>query len=74
MLLYRDDESFISEVTVPSASLNTPNGTQINPTGACNTYLRAYVACRARGSSAEEAAIFVNAFSGVVCENENLHP
>ena len=66
--------SFIDEVTVPSATLNTSDGTPINPTGAGNAYSGAYVACRASGSSAEEAAIFANAVGGIVCEYEHLPP
>ena len=66
--------SFVGELTIPSATLNTPDGTPINPTGAGNAYSGAYVACRASGSSVEEAVILANAVGGIVCEYENLPP
>mmetsp|Transcript_5125 Transcript_5125/g.11146 ORF Transcript_5125/g.11146 Transcript_5125/m.11146 type:complete len:433 (-) Transcript_5125:99-1397(-) len=66
--------SFVNESIIPPATLNTPDGGPINPTGAGNAYAGAYVSCRASGSSAEEAAILANAVGAVVCEYDNLPP
>mmetsp|Transcript_24549 Transcript_24549/g.52890 ORF Transcript_24549/g.52890 Transcript_24549/m.52890 type:complete len:422 (-) Transcript_24549:808-2073(-) len=65
-------KSVASELAMPSATLNTLDGTPVNPTGAGNAYSGAYAACRATGSSAEEAASLANAVGAVVCEFENL--
>jgi len=66
--------SFINQILLPPATLNTPDGTPINPTGAGNAYSGAYVACRASGSSVEEAGVLANAVGAVVCEYEHLPP
>ena len=66
--------SFVNNVIIPPATLRTPDGTPINPTGAGNAYSGAYVACRASGSSVEEAGVLANAVGAVVCEYEHLPP
>lgn len=66
--------SFANEVIVPAATLRTPDGKPINPTGAGNAYAAAYAACRASGSCIEEAASLANAVGAVVCEYDNIPP
>ncbi|KAL7541523.1 hypothetical protein ACHAXR_013197 [Thalassiosira sp. AJA248-18] len=66
--------SFTKNAIIPSATLDTPDGIPVNPTGAGNAYSGAYVACRASGSSAEEAASIANAVGAAVCEHEHLPP
>lgn len=66
--------SFIDDSIVPPATLGTPDGAPVNPTGAGNAYSGAYAACRATGSSALEAAILANAVGAAVCEYEHLPP
>ena len=66
--------SFIDNIKVPSATLKTADGAPMNPTGAGNAYAGAYAACRASGSSVEDAASIANAVGALVCEYENLPP
>lgn len=64
--------SQVNGLAVPPATLKTADGKPLNPTGAGNAYSGAYAACRASGSSVEEAASLANAVGAVVCEYENL--
>ena len=66
--------SFVNDLTIHSATLETIDGKPINPTGAGNAYAGAYFACRASGSSAEEAACLANAVGAVMCEYEHMPP
>jgi sugar/nucleoside kinase (ribokinase family) len=66
--------SQVNGLAIPPATLKTADGKPLNPTGAGNAYSGAYAACRASGSSVEEAASLANAVGAVVCEYENLPP
>jgi hypothetical protein len=68
------DGSVVDGLHVPAASLITPDGMPINPSGAGNAYSGAYAACRGTGSTMIEAACLANAVGAVVCEYDNLPP
>jgi hypothetical protein len=60
--------------SIPAATLHTPNGEPVNPTGAGNAYSAAFAACRAFGACSTEAACIASAIGAVVCEHEQLPP
>mmetsp|Transcript_31198 Transcript_31198/g.75049 ORF Transcript_31198/g.75049 Transcript_31198/m.75049 type:complete len:443 (-) Transcript_31198:6-1334(-) len=67
-------QSEVNYINVPTASLETPNGKPINPTGAGNAYSAAISTCRSRGWSLEESACLATAIGATVCEYEHLPP
>lgn len=71
LLLERISEK---SLTVPAASLVTPNGQPINPTGAGNAYSAAITACLGMGASLFRAACIATAIGAVVCEHNHLPP
>ena len=59
---------------VSAATLATPNGAPVNPTGAGNAYAGAMTALRSRGVSLVEAACIASAVGAVFCEYSHLPP
>jgi hypothetical protein len=60
--------------TVPAATLVTPNGAPVNPTGAGNAYAGAMTALRSRGVSLLDAACIASAVGAVFCEYSHVPP
>lgn len=71
LLLERTSDKSIA---VPAASLVTPNGQPVNPTGAGNAYSAAITACLGTGASLFRAACIATAIGAVVCEHDHLPP
>jgi hypothetical protein len=59
---------------VPVATLATPNGMPINPTGAGNAYSAAVSTCLSKGLKLSDAARIGSAVGAVFCEHEQLPP
>ena len=61
-------------IDVPVATLQTPNGDVVNPTGAGNCYSSAFVTCLGQGLCVQDAACIATAVGAAVCEHSNLPP
>lgn len=59
---------------VPAATLVTPNGAPVNPTGAGNAYAGAMTALRSQGVSLLDAACIASAVGAVFCEYDHIPP
>jgi hypothetical protein len=59
---------------VPVATLATPDGMPINPTGAGNAYSAAVSTCLSKGLTLSDAACIGSAVGAVFCEHEQLPP
>jgi hypothetical protein len=60
--------------TVPAATLVTPDGAPVNPTGAGNSYAGAMTALRSRGVPLNDAACIASAIGAVFCEYKHIPP
>lgn len=61
-------------IEIPAATLKTPDGTPVNPTGAGNAYAAALTACRGSGLTLEESACVASAIGAVMCEYDHIPP
>ena len=59
---------------IPPATLTTPDGCPVNPTGAGNAYSGAMTALRSRGVSMEDAACIASAIGATFCEYSHVPP
>ena len=59
---------------IPVASLQTPDGQAVNPTGAGNAYSAAVAVCRAHGWDLVSSACVASAVGAAVCEYDHLPP
>ena len=59
---------------ISAATLATPDGTPVNPTGAGNSYSGAITVLRSRGVPLEEAACIASAIGAVFCEYSHIPP
>jgi hypothetical protein len=69
--LTKNEKQFLS---IPAATLETPDKKPVNPTGAGNAYSAALSTCRSKGLSLSESACIASAVGAVVCEYEHLPP
>jgi sugar/nucleoside kinase (ribokinase family) len=61
-------------IRIPAATLATPDGEPINPTGAGNSYAAAFTTCRGSGASIVDSACIAGAVGAVFCEYEHMPP
>lgn len=70
--LYRSENIANDPIPVPTATLSTPDGKPVNPTGAGNAYSAAMTAMLGNGVTMTKAAAMATAVGAIVCEYEGL--
>lgn len=71
---FPNDSSVAEYISIPAATLQTPDRKPVNPTGAGNAYSAALSTCRSQGLTIFESACIATAIGAVVCEYEHLPP